>query len=106
MGGLQIVVWALIGLRLVILVLQIAVARRKRAATPARRYVDPCLGPVTGLPPRTLPTAADVLQARLFGGAMSREDYRAEMAWLAARDDVSHPLPPVGPGRTGPAAEG
>jgi len=106
MNGLEVLVWAVIGLRLVILVLQIAVARAKPAASPVRRFVDPCLGPVTGLPPRPLPTTEDVLQARLLRGAMSREDYRTEMTRLAAQDDLSHPLPPIGPDRTGPAAGG
>lgn len=106
MDGLEVLVWALVGLRLVALVLQIAVARAKQAACPVRRSVDPCLGPVTGLPPRPLPTAEDVLEARLFHGAMSREDYRAEMARLAAQDELSHPLPPIGPDRAGPAPGG
>jgi hypothetical protein len=83
-----------LGRRLAILLLHAAITRPRRPEPAARRRVDPCLGPVTGLPPRPLPTAEDVLQARLRGGAMSREDYRSAMARLATEDDASHPTPP------------
>jgi hypothetical protein len=34
------------------------------------------------------------VQDRLLCGAMSREDFRTEMARLAAQDDLSHPVSP------------
>lgn len=85
---------AVLGLRLAISLLHAAVTRRRMPEPAARRRVDPCLSPVTGLPPRPLPTAEDALQARLRGAAISREDYRAAMARLATEDDASHPVPP------------
>ena len=94
MDNLGVLVWALVGLRLAILVVQIAVSRGRRATSPMRQRVDPCLGPVTGLPPQPSPTAEDIVQDRLLCGAMSREDFRTEMARLAAQDDLSHPVSP------------
>jgi hypothetical protein len=85
---------AVFGRRLAIFLLHAAITRRRQPESAARRRVDPCLGPVTGLPPRPLPTAEDELQDGLRGGAMSREDYRSAMARLATEDDASHPVPP------------
>lgn len=94
MNDLVVLMGAFLVPRFVTRVLQLATGRGTRPTRPVRQYVDPCLGPVTGLPPRPLPTAEDVLQARLLGGAMSREDYRGAMARLAVDDERSHPVSP------------
>lgn len=92
MTVLVVLVWALVGLRLMLLILQVARVREDRPVSAVRPHVDPCLGPVTGLPPRPLPTPESVLQTSLIRGAISREYYRAEMARLAAEDELRHPL--------------
>lgn len=94
MTVLVVLVWALVGLRLVLLILQVARVPGERPVSAVRPHVDPCLGPVTGLPPHPLPAPESVLRTGLMHGAISREHYRAEMARLAAEDELRHPLCP------------
>ena len=82
--NLVVLVAVLVGLCLVLLVLQVVFVRARRPVPEVRHGVDPCLGPVTGLPPRPLLRPDDVLQERLLRGMLSQERYRAEMARLAA----------------------
>jgi len=49
MTVLVVLVWALVGLRLVLLFHQVARVRGRRPDAPDRPHVDPCLGPLTGL---------------------------------------------------------
>ena len=83
MTVLVVLVWALVGLRLVLLILQVARVPGERPVSAVRPHVDPCLGPATGLPPCPLPTPEHALRARLTSGAINREHYRAEMSRLA-----------------------
>jgi hypothetical protein len=93
MTVLVVLAWALVGLRLVLLTRQVA-HRGDGPVSAVRPHVDPCLGPATGLPPRPPPAPESALQARLIHGVISREHYRAEMARLAAEDELRHPLCP------------
>ncbi|UQU61836.1 hypothetical protein COUCH_22620 [Couchioplanes caeruleus] len=102
MNTLVVVVWVLIALHLVALAFAPILGPRD-AGRPGEQEprVDPCLGPVMGLPPsrRPVPAAAAevspdaVLQELLFSGAISRTHYRAAMARLAAQDEREHPAP-------------
>ncbi|GAA4607536.1 hypothetical protein BJY16_006383 [Actinoplanes octamycinicus] len=61
--------------------------RRDRVPASGRR-VDPCLGPVWGLPPKPAePDRERVLFDRLRTGRISKARYRAAMAELAAGDE-------------------
>lgn len=101
---LVVVVWVLIGVHLVALAFApLLTPRDPGRPEPEVRgpYADPCLGPVLGLPPYRPagPDSADdpspdgLLQAQLFSGEISRDDYRAAMARLAAQDEREHPAP-------------
>ncbi|MGA5298309.1 hypothetical protein ACPCHT_00190 [Nucisporomicrobium flavum] len=102
MNTLVVVVWVLIAMHLVALAFAPILSPREtdRPGDEGTR-VDPCLGPVLSLPPRREPVPAApaeaspdaVLQELLFSGAISRTDYRAAMARLAAQDEREHPAP-------------
>ncbi|GAA2673419.1 hypothetical protein [Actinoplanes palleronii] len=63
--------------------------------SPGRR-VDPCLGPLLALPAPPVrtphPQPGGTLLDRLRSGQISRAEYRARMAAVAARDARIHPL--------------
>ncbi|MEV4702938.1 hypothetical protein [Actinoplanes sp. NPDC049316] len=98
MNTLVVVVWVLIGMHLVALAFAPLLTPKDPPGRGAR--VDPCLGPVIGLPPdRPAPSPVrdpspdGVLQAQLFSGEISRDEYRAAMARLAEQDEREHPVP-------------
>ncbi|GIE29720.1 hypothetical protein Ait01nite_027650 [Actinoplanes italicus] len=97
MDALLVIAGALLFMRLVGLVVLILADRADTTAGPVPPRVDPCLGPVQGLPPATgaqrgagprpgRPDGETVLLSRLTSGRLSREQYRAAMADLARRD--------------------
>jgi hypothetical protein len=108
MDVLLVIVGILLFMRFVGLVVLILADRDGGTARTAVSRVDPCLGPVQGLPPTTGkeyraepgPTLSDeetILLGRLRSGSLSREQYRAAMAELARRD--SHAVHwPASPG--------
>ncbi|WP_433797125.1 hypothetical protein [Actinoplanes sp. CA-252034] len=60
-------------------------------------HPDPCLGPLLDLPVAP-PDPERTLLADLRAGRITRDDYRAAMAALAARSAATHPLQtPSGP---------
>ncbi|MFC4070425.1 hypothetical protein [Actinoplanes subglobosus] len=70
----------------------IALSLVDRPPTPLPTHPDPCLAPLLDLPPPAAPEPERDLLGELRSGRISRDDYRAEMAALAARDARSHPL--------------
>jgi hypothetical protein len=100
MDMLLVIVGILLFMRFVGLAVLILADRDGGTARTASPRVDPCLGPVQGLPPgtgtkcRAEPGLAQsdeetILLGRLRSGKISREQYRAAMAELARRDSAA-----------------
>jgi hypothetical protein len=76
----------------------IVLALVDRPPTPLPHHLDPCLAPLLDLPMPPAPDPERALLAELRSGRISRHDYRAAMAALAAREAQAHPLQtPAGP---------
>jgi hypothetical protein len=85
---LTVLVFALLAVRLLVLLSQLVVPPRPRPRTGPR--MDPCLGPF-GLPVRATSAEGELVR-RLRCGEISRERYRCAMARLASDDAGAHPL--------------
>jgi hypothetical protein len=70
----------------------IALSLVDRPPTPLPTHPDPCLAPLLDLPLTARPDPERSLLRKLRSGRITRDDYRAAMAALAAREARSHPL--------------
>ncbi|BEL04720.1 hypothetical protein Q0Z83_029110 [Actinoplanes sichuanensis] len=70
----------------------IALSLVDRPPTPLPPHPDPCLAPLLDLPLPPAPDPEKALLKKLRAGRISRDDYRAAMADLAAEEARAHPL--------------
>ncbi len=91
MTVLTVLVFALIAVRLLVLVGQLVVPPKPMSPQPAPR-MDPCLGPFG--PPTPAASPEGELVRRLRCGEISRERYRRDMARLASADARTNPIQP------------
>lgn len=93
MDALVVLVFVLIGMGLLgLCALLPRPSPRPRPTSPTgagapRERIDPCLAPVMAFPPESSPSPESDLYAELASGAISRRQYRDQMAALATRDD-------------------
>ena len=90
---LTVLVFALMAVRLLVLICQLVMPSRPVPPRPAP-HMDPCLGPFG--PTAVARSPEGELVRRLGCGQISRERYRRDMARLARADALTHPvqLPP------------
>ncbi|GIE78912.1 hypothetical protein Aph02nite_48620 [Actinoplanes philippinensis] len=92
--GAVLVLFAVILLMKVVGLIALSWLDRPAATLP---HPDPCLGPLMDLP-LPPPDPERSLLTSLAAGRITRADYRAAMAALAAREAATHPLQtPGGP---------
>lgn len=91
---LTVLVFALAGLRLLILIVKVLADRTPAPAAAPLVRMDPCLGPFVAVPVRAAVTARSAegdLTALLVAGAIGQDRYHREIAALAA-SNVVRPL--------------